>query len=133
MNPIKLSLIALCLATPAMAQDGPYTADMAQKPKFAKAYQNMTQLPTWVKATVSVSVPTKPVTVSGKTYTVGHLCKPHDCGDNQLDVIFSNDGKASWGLLSRKFGKTLYQMPLGEPDDAMLTALTASYRSNNPE
>ncbi|MCG4256317.1 Ivy family c-type lysozyme inhibitor [Acetobacter senegalensis] len=132
MRCLKITLLTLCLATPALAQNGTYTAELAHGPKFAKAYQKMAQLPAWVTGKDVVSVPTKAITLSGHSYTVGHLCKPHDCGDNQLDIVFADDGKATWGLLSRTYGKTLYQMPLGEPEPAILDALQTSYRSNNP-
>lgn len=131
-RPIIISLLTLCLATPALAQNGTYTVELAHSPKFAKAYQEMTHLPAWVTGTDAVSVPTKSITLAGHSYIVGHVCKPHDCGDNQLEIVFSDNGKAAWGLLSRVYGKTVYQMPLGEPDATILDALQASYRANNP-
>lgn len=133
MKKLPLMALAICLATPAFAQSTQTAADMANSAKYHHAYQSMTQLPEWVVKAAGTSVPTETLKQNGKTYVVGHLCKPHDCADHQLDVVFTEDGKAAWGLLSRREGKTLYQMPLGEPDTATLAALTASYHKNNPD
>lgn len=133
MKKLPLMALAFCLATPAFAQSTHTTADLANTAKYRHAYQSMTKLPDWVAKAAAVSAPPETLKQDGKSYLAGHLCKPHDCGDNQLDVVFSEDGKTVWGLLSRRYGKTLYQMPLGEPNPDTLAALTASYNKNNPD
>ncbi|MCX2561806.1 Ivy family c-type lysozyme inhibitor [Acetobacter farinalis] len=133
MKKLSFMLLAVCVATPAFAQSTQTTSDLAKTVKYRPAYHAMTQLPEWVTKAAAVSVPTKTLTQDGRTYLIGHLCKPHDCADHQLDVVFSADGKTTWGLLSRRYGKTLYQMPLGEPDAETLAALLTSYHDNNPD
>ncbi|NHO31863.1 Ivy family c-type lysozyme inhibitor [Acetobacter fallax] len=131
MRPVFSALLALCLATPALA-DGAYTAEIAHQPKFAPAWRSMVTLPAWVTGPAATSVPTTSVTIGGTPYLSGHLCQPHNCADAQMEVIFSADGAKSWGLLSRRRGGRLYQMPLGEPDEAVLGAMEASWQRNNP-
>lgn len=133
MKKLPFMALALCLATPAFAQSTQTTADLVNTVKYHHAYQTMTELPDWVTKASAVSVPTETLKQDGKSYLTGHLCKPHDCADHQLDVVFSEDGKAIWGLLSRRYGKTLYQMPLGEPNAETLAVLTASYHKHNPD
>ncbi|MCH4092824.1 MAG: inhibitor of vertebrate lysozyme family protein [Acetobacter peroxydans] len=131
MRQAMIMLAALCSAVPAWAEDLPYTADMAQRPNFSKAYHTMTELPEWVSKAAAVSTPMGNIMFNGKAYLVGHLCKPHDCADNQLEVIFSRDGAQAWGLLSQRVEGRLYQMPLGTPDSVLLAAMHAAYRANN--
>ncbi|MFE8874544.1 Ivy family c-type lysozyme inhibitor [Acetobacter persici] len=133
MKKLPFMMLAFCLATPAFAQSTQTSADLANTAHYRHAYQSMTTLPEWVTRAAATSSPAETLKQNGKTYLVGHLCKPHDCADNQLDVVFSDKDKATWGLLSRRYGKTLYQMPLGEPDADTLAALTASYNKNNPD
>ncbi|WP_086651713.1 Ivy family c-type lysozyme inhibitor [Acetobacter cibinongensis] len=110
-----------------------YAAEVAQNPKNATAYRTMAALPDWVKTGRGTSSPTRPITISGKRYLVGHICEPHNCAQNQMDVLFAEDGKKAWGLVSTHVGKTLYQLPLGDPDEALMTALLASYHAENPD
>lgn len=109
-----------------------YLSEMAQSPKYSKAYRSMATLPGWVSTGQGTSTPTTPQIIAGKTYRVGHLCEPHNCAQNQFDVILSEDGKQTWGLFSSRIGQKLYQMPFGNPNDAMLAALNAAYKANNP-
>lgn len=132
MRHVMIVLAALCSAAPAWAEDLPNTADMVQRPNFSKAYHAMTELPEWVSKAAAVSTPMGNVTFNGKAYLVGHLCKPHDCADNQLEIMFSHDGAQAWGLLSRRVEGRLYQMPLGTPDSGLLAAMHAAYSANNP-
>lgn len=133
MKKLPTMLLALCFASPAFAQSTQTTADLVKSVKYRHAYQTMTELPGWVTKASAVSVSTETLTQDGKNYLVGHLCKPHDCADHQLDVVFSEDGKATWGLLSRYYGKTLYQIPLGEPNTETLAVLVTSFHKHNPD
>jgi hypothetical protein len=59
------------------------------------------------------------VTVGGESYLLGWVCKAHDCGDNQLHVLFSPDGKRAWGLLITGQQRSW----LGKPDAAIQAAI----------
>ncbi|MFT9425279.1 MAG: Ivy family c-type lysozyme inhibitor [Acetobacter syzygii] len=128
-----LLLSALGLATPAFADELPVTAEFAAQPKFAPAYHAMSTLPPWVSGLKATSVPVEKTSIDGKPYLLGHMCKPHDCADYQLEVIFTPDGHKAWGFLSVVNNGTLYQMPLGEPTQPVLEALKAAYNTNNPD
>lgn len=128
-----LVLSVLGLATPALAADFPVTAQFAAQPQFAPAYHAMSTLPPWVSELKATSVPVEKISIDGKPYLLGHLCKPHDCAAYQLEVLFTPDGHTAWGFLSVISHGALYQMPLGEPSAAVLAALRSAYTTNNPE
>lgn len=68
----------------------------------------------------------------GKPYILGHMCRPHDCAAEQLEVVFAKDHSAAWGLLSLKDERSLRQNFLGAPDAAMQKVLLKAYQDNNP-
>lgn len=145
MHIFRIAILGLGLAAPLAAQAAAdnskqpavdlskYTSEMAQKPVFSTAYRSMAALPAWVRTGRGTASPTLTQTIEGKPYLVGHLCEPHNCAQNQFEVVFSENGKQAWGLLSSRRGKTLYQMPFGNPDDAVLAVMTQAYATNNPD
>jgi hypothetical protein len=68
------------------------------------------------------SSPSKSVPTQGKVYTLGWVCKAHDCGDNQLHVLFAPGATQAWGLLTTS-GQ---QKWLGNPDAAIQTAINSN-------
>jgi hypothetical protein len=112
-----------------------YLFDLAAKSPYKKAYAEMLIYPSWISEAKGVSTPLEKIVVQGKNYTVGHMCKPHDCADNQLTVVFSADGKKSWGLLATRAsdGKTFNKYFLGGPDSMIERLLNKSFSDSNPE
>lgn len=112
-----------------------YLPEIASKAPYKKAYAEMLSFPSWVSKAQGTASPVEDVTADGKTFTVGHMCKPHDCADNQLSVVFSADGTKSWGLLATRSadGKTFNKQVLGNPDSVVQGLLNKSFSENNPE
>jgi len=126
----------LCISTPATdAADVPTAAELTSKPTFRQAYKKMLTFPAWVQTGQGTSSPVSSITIAGKPYTVGHICKPHDCGNHQMDVIFTARGTQSWALLSDRDqdNRPYRQTFLGTPDDTIANALKQSFKTNNPE
>ena len=92
----------------------------------------MLTLPSWVTTAQATSVPVSTFSLGGKSYILGHMCRPHDCAAEQLEVIFAKDHSAAWGLLSLKDERSLRQNFLGAPDTAMQKVLLKAYQDNNP-
>ncbi len=107
----RLLLLLLLLPFPGSAavaaeQPGPYLYDLMKQEAYVTAWKTMLGpdvVPDWVKtyaetldgpATPSITVP-----VSGDSYTLGFTCKAHDCGGNQLYVLFAPGARQAWGLL----------------------------------
>lgn len=114
----------------AVAQEGPYLFDLLKQPSYLAAWKAMLKgetVPGWVanyaKTFDGPSTPTKNVPVGSETYTLGWVCKAHDCGDNQLYVLFSPGGKQAWGLLITAGNQRKW---LGHPDVAIQAAIESN-------
>ncbi|WP_082136571.1 Ivy family c-type lysozyme inhibitor [Pseudomonas psychrophila] len=129
----KSGAFLLLVATTASAES--YLYEIAKQEPYKTAYKEMLSFPEWVSNAQGTSTPIERVTADGKRYMLGHMCKPHDCADHQLSVVFSADGKQSWGLLATRSadGKTFYKQLLGHPDRAVEALLNTSFADNNPE
>ncbi len=137
MKKARLSILAgscmMLIAAGASAEQ--YLPELASKTPYKKAYAEMLSFPSWVSKAQGTASPVERVSVEGKSFTVGHMCKPHDCADNQLSVVFNADGTKSWGLLATRsadaeaFNKQL----LGNPDSVVEGLLNKSFSDNNPE
>jgi hypothetical protein len=123
---LALLLLGSAPAANAAEADGPYLFDLLKQPTYLAAWNGMLageQVPAWVgkyaKTFDGPSSPSKTVTVGGESYLLGWVCKAHDCGDNQLHVLFSPDGKRAWGLLLTGQQRSW----LGKPDAAIQAAI----------
>lgn len=137
MNKARLSMLAgaslMLIAAGASAEQ--YLPEIASKEPYKKAYAEMLSFPSWVSKAQGTASPVEKVSADGKSFTMGHMCKPHDCADNQLSVVFSADGKKSWGLLATRSadGKTFNKQVLGNPDSVVEGLLNKSFSDNNPK
>jgi hypothetical protein len=92
-----------------------------KKPAYLAAWKGMLageSVPDWVSHYAKTSMPATPsksVAVGSETYTLAWVCKAHDCGGNQFNVLFARP----WGLLSDG-GKERW---LGRRDAAVQAAI----------
>lgn len=72
------------------------------KGKYAPAWHSMFKgewsLPSWIQALDAHSAPTVDMTVDGKLYTVGSMCKASDCSNDRLVAAFNSEHRKCWGL-----------------------------------
>lgn len=134
-TPLSILIGTSLVLIAASATAEQYLFDIANKAPYKQAYAEMLSFPSWVSKAQGTASPVKEVMADGKTFTVGHMCKPHDCADNQLSVVFSADGKKSWGLLATRSadGKAFSKQLLGNPDSVVEGLLNESFSENNPE
>jgi hypothetical protein len=123
---LALLLLGGAPAAKAAEADGPYLFDLLKQQTYLSAWKAMLAgetVPAWVgkyaKTFDGPSSPSKTVSVGGESDTLAWVCKAHDCGDNQLHVLFSPDGKRAWGLLVTG-GQRRW---LGKPDAAIQAAI----------
>ena len=127
----RLLLAFLLLGfAPAFAEDEPngtYLPDLMEQSAYSAAWKGMLageRAPLWVKkfgeTLNATSAPSKSVVVGGEPYTLGWICKPHDCGDNQVYVLFAPGARQAWGLLISAGDKRSW---LGRPDPAIQAAI----------
>lgn len=97
------------------------------------------QLPAWVKKGV-VESPAIAVEMAGRTYQVMQACKPHDCADQQIAVMYAPAQGTMYGvLLSRNGnGEKLAWLNIGGGSESidgktiLYAALTGSL-ANHPQ
>lgn len=63
------------------------------------------QLPAWVRKGV-VESPAVAVEMAGRSYQVMQACKPHDCADQQIAVMYSPGHGAMYGVLLSRGGSS---------------------------
>lgn len=131
MRPTLLLALLLFVSSPAIAQEpggpGPVLGDLLKKPAYFAAWQALVareaQLDWIIEYTATLNgppVPNIPVPIDGQTYTLGFTCKPNECGDNQLYVLFAPDGSKAWGLMATAQTGIVW---LGYPDDRIQGAI----------
>ena len=125
---ILLGLMLATLALPVTAKEGDYLFDTLKKPVWRKAWNNMLAsggpMPGWIslfsKNYNGVANPAALVSIAGQGYEIANVCKPHDCGGNELHVLFTPNGAQAWGLLLETGKPWRF---LGGPDAAQQAAL----------
>ena len=122
-----LSRVLLLAAScgPAVAADapkGPNLSELMKQPAHRGAWSGMLAgetPPTWIedyaKSLDGPPTPSIAVQANDQTYTLAFTCKPNECAENQLYVLFSPGGGKAWGLLITGGA----QKWLGGPDKAI--------------
>lgn len=124
-------LLGIAYALPAMAA-GVYLYDLIKKPTYARSLKALLKdakepdFPFWLPNLLStrgdyVSGPVDYVTVEGVTYGMINACKPHQCDDSRIEVMFAPNGTQAWGGVYQ-FGKPITW--LGTPSAAQQEAMT---------
>jgi hypothetical protein len=126
----RLLLAFLLLgAAPAFAaeDEAPYLFDLLGDDPYLDAWNGMLAgetVPGWVKTYAKdfngPATPSTKVSVGGEPYTLAWVCKAHDCGDNQLYVLFAPGAQPAWGLLISAGDQRRW---LGQPDPAIQAAI----------
>jgi hypothetical protein len=126
-----LLLAASCV--PAFAADapkGPYLSDLMKQPANRAAWYGMfagEPPPQWVddyaRTLDGPPTPSIAVEANGNTYTLAFTCKPNECGDNQLFVLFSPSGAKAWGLLLIGNEKKWFGAPDKNVQDTILSGI----------
>ena len=108
---------------------GPLLADLMKLQNYREAWEAMLRaetlpVPDWVTgyaATLdSPPIPSFGVLVGSQAYTMAFTCKPNDCENHQLFVLFAPDGRHAWALLLTAGGEPRW---LGNPDDDIKGAI----------
>jgi hypothetical protein len=123
-----LAVLALLgVSTPAAAAEGgPPLVELMLRPNYLTSYKAMigtTTVAPWVtdfaKTLEGPPTPSADLLAGGTIYTLAFTCKPNECAEHQLFVLFTGDGSKAWGLLLEGTQQTW----LGEPDDKIKEAI----------
>jgi hypothetical protein len=97
-------LLLMSMPLPARASDGSVAlakgkCTLTIVGKLPLAYKRWRELlpvqfarVTWLSQFDGVTTPTRPVNVANETMIYGFACEPHDCIDNEVDLLASADG-----------------------------------------
>lgn len=136
---------SILAATGASAQDHPTTfRDIAKDPVASAAFKAMAKghrLPDWINGK-TVESPGNELMFGGDKVYVMSACKQHDCGDEQIAVLYDPDKKIMYGVLRVADQKTVSEkltwMNIGPGNEAidgrtiLYAALTGSL-GNHPD
>ena len=132
MRPLLRALLLMFVACSAAAASDFYLADAIKSPAYARALtillRNAGSLPDWTREVLKVrgnyvGTPAESATIAGTRYELFHACKAHDCGDNQLEVMFAPKGAQAWGAILIDGKMVTY---LGAPSPAQQSVLKAA-------
>jgi hypothetical protein len=126
-RPLIAATLVCVLSSPSLA-DEPYLYDLLKQKPYHAAWDAMLKgekkVDRWIltfgKTYDGVTDKVKTVAVDGQNDALGWVCKPHDCGGNQLYVLFAPDAKEAWGMLVTDKATRW----LGAPSDSVKAALT---------
>jgi hypothetical protein len=109
---------------------GPTLAELMKQPANRAAWYGMfagETPPPWIdeyaKTLDGPPTPSIAVEANGETYTLGFTCKPNECGNNQLFVLFSPSGAKAWSLLQTGDQKKWFGSPDKNVQDAILSSI----------
>ena len=115
-----------------LASNDIYLTDAIKNSAYARSLSNLLKgsrdLPSWTKQTLKVSGdyvgdPMVSSTVDGIRYELFTACKPHDCSDSLLEVMFTPNGAQAWAAFAETGKPILF---LGAPSAAQQSALKAA-------
>jgi hypothetical protein len=103
---LRWAIVLVCAAwtLPATA-DMIYLADVIKLPAYASALTKLLRsargLPEWTRELARprgdyVGVPLELATIGATTYELFNACKPHECADSRVEVMFAPDGARAW-------------------------------------
>jgi hypothetical protein len=127
------ALVLVCAATSlAEAQQQVYLSDVIKQPPYLAALTALLNksgnLPAWIKRVLNpkgdyVGDTAHDATVDGTKYELFFSCQAHDCGNNQLEVMFAPGGARAWGAIIVNAKPIAY---LGDPSPGQQAALKAA-------
>lgn len=135
---MRLSLLLallLSLSSPSHAQEapaagGPVLGELLKKPAYFNAWQTLIggdKAPDWLqeytKTLNGPPVPSIPIVIDNQTYPLAFTCRPNDCEQFQIFVLFAPDGSKAWALMGSPLSGVNW---LGEPDEKIRAAVSAA-------
>jgi hypothetical protein len=124
---VMVVTIGCCIAAVGYAADSMVTTDdLLKDSQFKTAYSRTLgsrAKERWL-ATMTNSAPVRTVTIAGELYQVATPCKPHDCAENNLLLLYSPAKKAAFGKLYER-GKTTL---IGAPTPTITVELEKMWR-----
>ena len=120
-------------ATCSAAEPETYLFDLLRHPQPKSALKQVLKgkaVPDWVKAFMArgdgVVAPMKILDISGRSFRLDHLCKPHDCAGNVLSVLWAPGDRKVWAALVQGGGAPVF---FGNPSPEQSQVLTSDAKA----
>jgi Inhibitor of vertebrate lysozyme (Ivy) len=111
-------MVALASAS---AQSPPFTYlfDLLKQPTFHRSFDELFEgqpnVDDWIrvfqKTKDGVASPIEQRQIGQTAYILAEVCKPHDCGNNMLRVLFTKDGTQATAVLITLRGQRWFATP----------------------
>lgn len=118
----SLILLTLCCLTSMAFAEEPYPWELMKDQQFRKAYHAILGEKAGEKWLSTLNGPSTPATRSsilGVEYLVLQLCKPHDCGEHNILIIYSPASHAVYAKLVEEGKASILGKPSGEISSAL--------------
>ncbi|MCD6681657.1 MAG: hypothetical protein LT102_13580 [Burkholderiaceae bacterium] len=105
---------ALPGAAPAQATQSP--PDLLRDAQFRAAYSKALgplSRERWLERMDGPAPPLRKLTIGGVEYTVAAVCKPHDCAEHNMVVLYEPRQGSVYGLVQQRGGKRMLGSPPG--------------------
>ncbi len=129
------ALVLLCAAcSGAAAASRTYLTDAIKNPTYLQSLTSLLKdagkLPSWTRQVLNTSgnyvgTPVAYLTIDGIRYELFYACKPHDCGNNAMELMFAPYGAKVWAAMVED-GKSMTY--LGSPSAAQQAALKEAFQ-----
>jgi hypothetical protein len=128
---IALPLLLAVLPLEASAQrppGGPNLSELLDRPAFRASYDALFKsernVDDWIRDYTRTkdgpATPSNVIDVNGRPHIGAGVCKRHDCGNNQLRLLFSQDGGRVTGMLISPRGQRWFGNPTSAEKSALL-------------
>ncbi|CAN5124397.1 hypothetical protein BH11CYA1_BH11CYA1_16370 [soil metagenome] len=99
----------------------------AKYPKPFAAYKKIIPVAwrkaSWVYTLQGTAEPVRTIDFKGRKFLLGHVCKPHDCGANQLTFLIDLDGSTAYALANSFDLTHAEDVMVGSPDPETIKVL----------
>jgi hypothetical protein len=118
----------------AVAANQIYLTDAIKNPAYLRSLtsllKNAGKLPSWTRQVLKTSgnyvgTPVAYSTVDGIRYELFYACKPHDCGNNGMELMFAPHGAKVWAAMVEDGKSVTY---LGSPNAAQQAVLKEAFQ-----
>lgn len=135
MRQLYCALVLTCaVCSNAAAANQAYLTDAIKNPAYLRSLtsllKNAGKLPSWTRQVLKTSgnyvgTPVAYSTVDGIRYELFYACKPHDCDNNGMELMFAPHGAKVWAAMVQDGKSVTY---LGTPNGAQQAALKEAFR-----
>lgn len=89
----------------------------------------------WIKELQGISSPVQQINIDQKPFYLGDVCKPHNCGDDDIVFLIAVDGSEVYGMLSSKSLNAggFFGSPNPERQQVMAKKMTEEFDAPSPQ